>query len=141
MAEVRCNNLECKYYDGCCTHPSGPWLSGGNEGIFWCNSFESTGGKEVLSKITTKEIAELDARIGKIERILSATREIHWLDGLRVQCISDGETGTVEKIWLNRNQQLVQIVVKMDSWGNRCFLPHQLSIHKSSFHKDFRLEK
>jgi len=81
----------------------------------------------------TNRIESLEKQIGFVKDEGNAETEVHWLDGLRVQCIRDGETGTVQKVWLNRNQQRVQIVVKMDSWGVRCFLPHQLSIHTSSF--------
>ena len=83
-------------------------------------------------------LTELSERIGRIERLLLpseelSSEELHWLDGLRVQCIKDGAVGTVIHIFLNRNGQRVQIGVRMDTGGNRYFLPDRLSIHSSSF--------
>ena len=78
-------------------------------------------------------LTELSERIGRIERLLLPPEELHWLDGLRVQCIRDGEVGTVRLVWLHRNQTPIQIVVDMDANCTRIFLPRDLSIHVSNF--------
>jgi len=76
--------------------------------------------------------AELNQRVERLER-LSSGQEVSWLNGLRVQCVSDREVGTVTHVLLHRNGVCVQIGVSMDSGGQRFFQPRHLCIHASNF--------